>query len=109
MKTEIKKKLVKKWYKILQDTICFDIEEIEKNRRMLSEGIIDEGKFMDGLKSILGKAKEKLISIFNYLVEKIKQVADYAKKIIKGGVDKVLNYFELDVDVTVNPRVSFKV
>ena len=76
---------------------------------MLSEGIIDEGKFMDGLKSILGKAKEKLISIFNYLVEKIKQVADYAKKIIKGGIDKVLNYFELDVDVTVNPRVSFKV
>ena len=84
-------------------------EEIEKNRRMLSEGIIDEGKFMDGLKNILGKAKEKLISIFNYLVEKIKQVADYAKKIIKGGIDKVLNYFELDVDVTVNPRVSFKV
>ena len=84
-------------------------EEIEKNRRMLSEGIIDEGKFMDGLKSILGKAKEKLISIFNYLVEKIKQVVDYAKKIIKGGIDKVLNYFELDVDVTVNPRVSFKV
>ena len=84
-------------------------EEIEKNRRMLSEGIIDEGKFMDGLKSILGKAKEKFISIFNYLVEKIKQVVDYAKKIIKGGIDKVLNYFELDVDVTVNPRVSFKV
>ena len=84
-------------------------EEIKKNRRMLSEGIIDEGKFMDGLKSILGKAKEKLISIFNYLVEKIKQVVDYAKKIIKGGIDKVLNYFELDVDVRVNPRVTFTV
>ena len=30
METDIKKKLVKNWFKILQDTICFDIEEIEK-------------------------------------------------------------------------------
>ena len=32
-----------------------------------------------------------------------------AKEIIKGGIDKILNYFELDVDVKVNPKVSFKV
>ena len=31
MEIDIKKKLVKNWFKVLQDTICFDIEEIEKN------------------------------------------------------------------------------
>ncbi len=32
MEIDIKKKLVKNWFKVLQDTICFDIEEIEKNK-----------------------------------------------------------------------------
>jgi coproporphyrinogen III oxidase len=32
METDIKKKLVKNWFKVLQDTICFDIEEIEKKK-----------------------------------------------------------------------------
>ena len=28
----LKKKLTRNWFKVLQDTICFDIEEIEKNK-----------------------------------------------------------------------------
>jgi len=32
VETDIKKKLAKNWFKVLQDTICFDIEEIEKNK-----------------------------------------------------------------------------
>ena len=32
METDIKKKLAKNWFKVLQDTICFDIEEIEKKK-----------------------------------------------------------------------------
>ena len=32
-----------------------------------------------------------------------------AKEIIKGGIDKILNYFELDVDVKVTTKVDFKV
>jgi hypothetical protein len=84
-------------------------EEIEQNRKMLSEGVINEGKFVDSLKSIYTKAKEKLVGIFEYLIEKIKQIVNFAKEIIKDGIDKALNYFELDVDVRVNPRVSFKV
>ena len=30
MEIDIKKKLAKNWFKVLQDTICFDIEEIER-------------------------------------------------------------------------------
>tara|TARA_Y100000741_G_scaffold227650_1_gene173883 strand:- start:175 stop:375 length:201 start_codon:yes stop_codon:yes gene_type:complete len=33
METEIKKKLAKNWFKVLQDMICFEIEEIEKNKK----------------------------------------------------------------------------
>ena len=32
MKEEIKKKLARDWFKILQDMICFEIEKIEKNK-----------------------------------------------------------------------------
>lgn len=33
METDIKKKLARNWFRILQDMICFDIEEIEKNKK----------------------------------------------------------------------------
>ena len=84
-------------------------EEIQQNRQMLSEGVIDEGKFKDTLKTIYTKAKEKLVGLFKLLIEKIKQIVARAKEIIKGGIDKVLNYFELDVDVKVTTKVDFKV
>ena len=32
MDSFIKKKLARNWFKILQDMICFEIEEIEKNK-----------------------------------------------------------------------------
>jgi len=84
-------------------------EEIQQNRQMLSEGVINEGKFKDTLKAIYTKAKEKLVGLFKLLVDKIKQIVNMAKEILKGGIDKILNYFELDVDVKVKTRVDFKV
>ena len=84
-------------------------EKIQQNRQMLSEGMINEFKFKDTLKKIYTTAKEKLIGLFKFLIEKIKQIVKVAKEILKGGIDKILNYFELDVDVKVNPKVSFKV
>ena len=84
-------------------------EEIQQNRQMLSEGVINEFKFKDTLKKIYTKAKEKLVGIFKLLIEKIKQIVTMAKEIIKEGIDKILNYFELDVDVKVKTKVSFKV
>jgi hypothetical protein len=84
-------------------------EEIQQNRQMLSEGMINEFKFKDTLKKIYTTAKEKLMGLFKFLIEKIKQIVKVAKEILKDGIDKILNYFELDVDVKVNPKVSFKV
>ena len=84
-------------------------EEIQQNRQMLSEGMINEFKFKDTLEKIYTTAKEKLMGLFKFLIEKIKQIVKVAKEILKGGIDKILNYFELDVDVKVKPKVSFKV
>ena len=36
METDIKKKLARNWFKVLQDMICFEIEEIEKNKKKFS-------------------------------------------------------------------------
>ena len=33
MDSNIKKKLVSNWFKVLQDMICFEIEKIEKNKK----------------------------------------------------------------------------
>ena len=33
MEIDIKKKLVKNWFKTLQDMVCFEIEEIENNKK----------------------------------------------------------------------------
>ena len=84
-------------------------EQIKKNEQMLSESMINEIEFKNTLKKIYTTAKEKLVSIFKLLLDKIKRIVEVAKEIIKGGIDKILNYFELDVDVKVNPRVNFKV
>ena len=61
------------------------------------------------LTKIYTKAKEKLVGFFKFLIDKIKQIVDIAKEILKEGFDKILNYFELDVDVKVKTTVSFKV
>ena len=51
MKTDIKKKLARNWFKILQDMICFDIEEIEKNKKKDEGGgeyrILENGKVFE--------------------------------------------------------------
>ena len=35
MDTKIKKKLVKNWFKVLQDIICKDIEELEGKKKYI--------------------------------------------------------------------------
>lgn len=84
-------------------------EEVENNRQMLSEGMMNEGKFKDALKKIYTKVKDKIVGFFQNLMKKIVQIIDRAKEILKEGVHKVLEHFELDVDVRVNTIVSFKV
>ena len=82
METNIKKKLAKNWFKVLQDTICFDIEEIEKKKikfvcknwqrsKKKNEGggeyrILENGKFFEkvgvNFSEVSGKFSKKFKS-----------------------------------------------
>ena len=84
-------------------------EEVQHSRKMLSEGMINELNFKDRIKKILIAVRDKISSFVKILIEKIKQIAEKAKEIIKKGVDSALDFFELDINVNVNPVVSFKV
>ena len=82
-------------------------EEIEHHRQMLTEGVINEFKFLDKIKQIAQMVFEKIKGVFNKLVEKVKQLVDNVKTLIKEGINLAL--FELDVNVKHNNIVSFKV
>ena len=84
-------------------------EEMEYNRQMLSEGMINENKFKDTLKNIFQKVKGKIIGFFNKLIEKVKEIANKAKEIIKTSIDRTLEFFDLDVNVKVQTIVTYKV
>ena len=84
-------------------------EEMEYNRQMLSEGMINENKFKDILKNIFQKVKGKIIGFFNKLIEKVKEIANRAKEIIKTSIDRALEFFDLDVNVKVQTIVTYKV
>ena len=47
METNIKKKLAKNWFKVLQDMICFDIEEIEKDNKKFVSSSWEKNKVRD--------------------------------------------------------------
>ena len=47
MEIDIKKKLVKNWFKILQDVICYDIEEIEKKTKKFTSTVWQRNKKKD--------------------------------------------------------------
>ena len=71
--------------------------------------MINELNFKVRIKKILIAVRDKISSFVKILIEKIKQIAEKAKEIIKKGVDSALDFFELDINVNVNPVVSFKV
>ena len=45
MNTEIKKKLAKNWFKVLQDVICQDIEELEGKTNLFKSKTWDRSKY----------------------------------------------------------------
>ena len=47
METGIKKKLARNWFKVLQDMICFEIEEIEKNKKKFISNHWEKNKKKD--------------------------------------------------------------
>ena len=47
METNIKKKLAKNWFRTLQDMVCFEIEEIENNKKKFTSNHWKKNKKKD--------------------------------------------------------------
>ena len=109
MDTEIKKKLAKNWFKVLQDIICQDIEEIEGKKNLIKTKTWERGKNKDeggGEFRILknGKVFEKVGVNFSEVYGKFPK--EYKDKI--PGINKNMNFWASGISIVMhmkNPHV----
>ena len=109
METDIKKKLARNWFKVLQDMICFEIEEIEKNKKKFSSSHWKRNKKKDeggGEYRILenGKVFEKVGVNFSEVSGKFSK--EFRKKI--PGTNSNPNFWAAGISIVMhmkNPHV----
>ena len=109
METDIKKKLARNWFKVLQDMICFEIEEIEKNKKKFSSSHWKRNKKKDeggGEYRILenGKVFEKVGVNFSEVSGKFSK--EFRKKI--PGTNSNPNFWASGISIVMhmkNPHV----
>jgi|LWDU01.1.fsa_nt_gi hypothetical protein len=81
--------------------------EYTNNNLLLSEGIIDEGKFTDAMKGVWDKVKNAITKLWMALVKKVKELTEIIKEVTQGSVSYMMNAFGLDVDVKYNNNIKF--
>ena len=109
METDIKKKLARNWFKVLQDMICFEIEEIEKNKKKFTSSHWKRNKKKDeggGEYRILenGKVFEKVGVNFSEVSGKFSK--EFRKKI--PGTNSNPNFWASGISIVMhmkNPHV----
>ena len=109
METDIKKKLARNWFKVLQDMICFEIEEIEKNKKKFTSTHWKRSKKKDeggGEYRILenGKVFEKVGVNFSEVSGKFSK--EFRKKI--PGTNSNPNFWASGISIVMhmkNPHV----
>ena len=74
---------------------------IEKGQRHLSEGVISEGIFSDLVGKTWGWFKEKMKKLWDWAVEQFAKLKETIIELFEEGIDKVLNFFELQPIVRV--------
>ena len=109
MEIDIKKKLARNWFKVLQDMICFEIEEIEKNKKKFISNHWEKNKKKDeggGEYRILenGKVFEKVGVNFSEVYGKFSK--EFRKKI--PGANSDPNFWASGISIVMhmqNPHV----
>jgi coproporphyrinogen III oxidase len=109
METDIKKKLARNWFKVLQDMICFEIEEIDKNKKKFTSSHWKRSKKKDeggGEYRILenGKVFEKVGVNFSEVSGKFSK--EFRKKI--PGTNSNPNFWAAGISIVMhmkNPHV----
>jgi len=82
-------------------------EQITLANTMLTEGTLDEGKFLDKLKDIYSWVAGKLKAAFNWFVGKLTELRDSVKELLSAGIHEALNVFEVDVNVNVKTTINW--
>ena len=109
MDKEIKKKLVSNWFKLLQNVICNNIEELEKNKIKFKSKIWNRSKIKDeggGEFKVLKNGK-----IFEKVGVNFSEVYGKFPKEMKGkipGTSKKLNFWAAGISVVMhmkNPHI----
>ena len=108
METNIKKKLVKNWFKTLQDMVCFEIEEIENNKKKFISNHWKKNKKKDeggGEYRILenGKVFEKVGVNFSEVYGKFSK--EFRKKI--PGTNRDPNFWASGISIVMHMKNPF--
>ena len=73
---------------------------------MLTEGTLDEGRFLDKVKEIIVNLTGKLKAVWNAFTEKLIQAKDYIVELFNKGIESIMAFFELDISVSATLSVS---
>jgi hypothetical protein len=85
-------------------------EQVKIAGNQLNEGLITEIDFKGIASKVWNWLKNKFTELWNWFVEKIKAFRDKIKELLDNSpINDVLESFEGDVSVTVNPVVKFKI
>jgi hypothetical protein len=107
-----KQKLGYSFYQSLRVSVDTIFKETDKLQESFYSDLIDqskilsEGKLTDWIKNTWNKIKEKIKNMWLWFNEKIMELKNVAHEIINTDVESALNFFELDVNVKVNPVVT---
>ena len=90
----------------------FDIAKTESiNQRMnlenmLTEGRIDEAKLLDMLKGVWERLKNAIRTAWTKLLNVISNLVEQIKDAVNGGIDQMLNAFELEPVIRFNNNIK---
>jgi len=82
------------------------IEQRLKLENMLQEGKIDEAKLLDKLKSIWQRLKNAIMTAWAKLINAITNLGQQIKDAIDGGLDTMLDAFELEPVIKFNNDIN---
>jgi hypothetical protein len=85
-----------------KDSITESEVQTQKFENYLAEGKIDEGKLKDMLKGVWERLKNAIKTTWTKLINAISSLLETLKVAIKGGMNTLLNEFELVPIVSVN-------
>ena len=81
------------------------INEIERNKNLLSEGQLSEIDFKKAFDKVISFVRNKIQGLWQWFSTRVAIIAERIIELINLGIDKALQIFEIDVDASVTTTV----